>query len=101
MKRKNKIITFFSLIVISIILSFVIYNFNILFLKAEDRGIMDIDLNNIKNDGLEYNDSRLYSSNNENKSITINYSGFINKLIINYTTEDLFSIIINYSTKDY
>lgn len=95
---QNKIIKRFFLIglllVVSYVISFLIYNFNVLRIANSERKIIEIPISSI-------GDSRYNSKTTANKKIKIKYHGYIKKLVIEYNSKNTFSYDINYSGRNY
>lgn len=99
--RKNKIFfNIFIFLILSICLSFLIYNFNVLKLKKSDRVIRNIDLSSVSFEGMNYN-NYFTSTKSEKKKIKINYKGYIRKLSFIYKTKENMPVKISYNGKDY
>ena len=101
---KNKYLKIFyifaMLLSISFISSFIIYNRNIIFLNSNERKLTNIPLNKIEYNGFEYTNGSLVSYGELNQ-IKLNYTGYINKLIINYETNDNIPFLLTYYDNNY
>lgn len=101
---KKKILNNFIIIIIvsllSLLFSFLLNNYNLLFLSREERVIKDITNYIVEYDGLEKKNDKYISLNSDEKNIKITYEGYINKLIINYNTDINFDTKIIYNGTD-
>ena len=87
MKKNRKVLLVFTVVSISFVLSFLISNFNVFFLKSQDRTVKNINYYEV--------------STADNKQIKLNYDGYVKKLIINFKTKENNDVKIKFKTKDY
>ncbi len=97
MKNKKYIISIIFGIIISFILSFIIYNFNIIRYSKNNK---DIDLTSsiVKMDNTTLENGSYIL--NENSTLSFNYKGYINKLVIYYETDHNVDYSISYNGLD-
>lgn len=91
---------FVVLVIISLVFSFIIYNKDVLFLNKNERKIIDLSLNESKYTGFNHSNDFL-SSDGDLNEISFDYKGYINKLVIEYETDNNFSFVLNYNSKNY
>lgn len=98
MKRKllNNCLTVIIIFVVSLGISFIINNYNLLFISNEDKGVNNITNYITSYDGFKIEDNKYIALDQKEKSIKIDYKGYINNLIINYSSDINFDISINY-----
>jgi len=104
MKNKNitkLVISFLIILVISLISSFIINNYNVLLLSKQQQTENKINLSILNYTGFNYENNSLVSTSDDNKSISLNYTGYINKLIITYKTLINSEINITYNGENY
>ena len=104
MQKKDRfkfIIMLLASMVFSLILSYFINNYSVLKLDKKDRIVNDISFDSLQIKNLKYDGKQFIPIDTDNGKIVINYTGFVNKLIVNYTTKDNFYIDVNYNGHDY
>lgn len=101
-KLLNSFLSILIISILSLIISFLINNYNLLFISNVDRGVIDITNKISSYNGFNKEDNKYIAFGENENIISIDYQGFINKLIINYHSNINFNININYvGTDDY
>lgn len=102
MKKNRLVIGIIVIFLLSLLLSFLVYNFNIFVLDKSDRGLKNIDLSKVSYLGFDHSNNDSFTSTDEkSKIIKIPYEGYVKKLVIKYKANENFLINISYKGNDY